>query len=673
MNDAALVERLSARARKPLENFLTLTPVQRLAVPILMNGTHALIIAPTAAGKTEAALVPLMHLSETCEWRGTPSVLWVAPTRALVNDLYRRLAISIAGHARVGRRTGEHRDKDADLLVTTPESLDSMIVRGWARDTHVLGGVRAIVLDELHLLADGPRGTQLNMLLRRLEYVTGTPLVRVALSATVTAAEELAARFLGPQAQVLSVGGGRSLVIHRLVAGPLPEQELGVPDPLAAQLCTYSRGPGGARQFGEFLLNLRGNDRLKALVFVASRAECDALTAELSAHLGRRSPIAVVGHHGSLSKEARERAEGVLAHADESVAVATSTLEIGIDIGDITTVVLAGPPGSVGSLLQRVGRANRRGGAVHLVPLATSEAAACTMASMLRAAIAGELDPISSSRHYSVALQQAASCLRAARDGRVGRERFVDILATDFGAPAAAIADELAAGGWITIRPDGRIAATDALGEVMDNPLRLHANIGGAGEIPIVDDVTGDAIAWVPRQKVGKRIVVAGKTYVATPGEDEIRVKEESPKGSEESVRYSTRRMPLTRAALRHFARGMGLPDSALVEHNGSWIHFGGALFASLLRLTGFEGTAYGSVRDPRKADLGELDIQCARHWASIETLFGFGPFQRALPTSLRKRSVVESVPAAAVRQWQQSLCVGPLSFEQRRILTTAL
>src|SRR5688572_18794151 len=109
MDDQTLVGLLSVRARKPLESFRELTGAQRLAIPVVMSGIPALVIAPTAAGKTEAALVPLLHLSDVDEWRGAPSILWVAPTRALVNDLFRRLSVSVAGHATVGRRTGEHR------------------------------------------------------------------------------------------------------------------------------------------------------------------------------------------------------------------------------------------------------------------------------------------------------------------------------------------------------------------------------------------------------------------------------------------------------------------------------------------------------------------------------------------------------------------------------------
>src|SRR5205814_1815487 len=161
--------------------------------------------------------------------------------------------------------------------------------------------------------------------------------------------------------------------------------------------------------------------------------------------------------------------------------------------------------------------------------------------------------------------------------------QLVDALAAEFGAAAEPIVHALADGGWLVIRSDGLVSATDIIGEVMDNPLRLHANIGGASEIPVVDDVTGDAIAWVPRQAVAKRIVVAGKTYMATRGDDEIRVQEDRPQGGEDTVRYAARRMPLTRAALRHLALGLGLRETALARHNGVWIHFGGALYATLL------------------------------------------------------------------------------------------
>jgi ATP-dependent Lhr-like helicase len=666
-SDSDLLNRLSPRARQPLHAFSRLTQIQRAAIPQLMTGLSGLITAPTAEGKTEAALVPLLHLSDVELWTGTPVVLWIAPTRALVNDLHRRLSETLGGHMRVGRRTGEYKDADAELLVTTPESLDSMLVRGRRTSGHQLGSVRGVVLDELHLLAEGARGAQLNILLARLRNVVDADFYRIALTATVANGEMVARRFLGNRAVVLSTGGGRALLVHRGQEGAIPEATPGTIDPLAGQLLRLS---GSDSLIGERLLALRAHERLKAVVFVASRVRCDRLAAYLRAQFRGRAPVDVVAHHGSLSKEERESTERILSDTGESVVVATSTLEIGIDIGDVATVVLDGPPGSVSSLLQRIGRANRRQRVVQVMPFARSDAEACILASMLRAAMRGDLEPPASTCHYSVALQQVASWLRGSRNARIRTRQLAAAFECEFGDRAASIVDALKDGGWLKAAGEDFVGPTDALAEIMDNDRRLHSNIGSVADIPVVDDVTGEPIAWVPRQRPASRVVIAGKAFEAVRGDDEIRVRQASPSGEEDTVRYAARRLPLQRSALRHLALGLGLPECALVNLEGDWVHFGGALFARMLDVVGVHGTALASEADPRGSD-DDLSERCRRAWRELETLFGFGPLQRLLPDGLREQAVVDSLPLDQFREWRAGFTHVQPSPEQSRIISS--
>lgn len=671
MSDRFVFDQLSPSARKPLESFTGLTPVQRQTIPEVLSGRSCLVIAPTASGKTEAALVPLVHLSEQRDWRGEPRILWIAPTRALVNDLQRRLSLALQGHLSVGRRTADKHDFGVDILVTTPESLDSMLVRGCCSDAkHQLSGVRAIVLDELHLLADGQRGTQLNVLLARLERLTG-PLTAVGLSATVSDAPQLASRFLGSGSAVITTGSGRGLFVHHRATG-LPDQATGQVDPLAYEIWPVDR-KAAATDITDRLLDLRRLGRLKALLFVSSRSRCDKVSGDLVRLLGTQSPVQVVAHHGSLSKEERERAERILNDADESVAVATATLEIGIDVGDITSVILDGPPSSVSSLLQRVGRANRRGGGddeTHVLPLAANAIEACIFASMLRAARGGRLDPSQPVRHYSVAIQQAASVLRQSRNRRVPRRMLLADLAREFGSMAAALVEGLEAGGWLERRDQGLVAPGERLGELMDSDRRLHANIGdAAGLIPVVDDVTGDPIAWVPRQAVNHPIQLAGRIFDAERTPEAIRVRERSRPAKADALRYATRRAPVMRSALRHLALGLGLQEAALVHGPTGWVHFGGALYAGMLRLLGVAGGALSSETDPRRVSLGTLQDACRRNWEGLETFFGFGPFQRCLPQDLRRAAVMDSLPVETFTTWLETLEEVSLSAEQERVL----
>lgn len=666
--DRTLFLSLLPSARQPLREFGELTPIQRLALPAIMAEVPSLLIAPTASGKTEAALVPLVHLAEEQGWKGSPRVLWVAPTRALVNDLHRRLSLALRGHLTVGRKTADHRETDADLLVTTPESLDSMLVRGGRHGrAHLLSSVRAIVLDELHMLADGARGSQLNVLLPRLERVA-RPLIRVGVSATVWDAQTVARRFLGPGAQVLSAGAGRSLTIHHRGEG-WPDLSPGSPDPLAGLIWPVMR-PGPGLEVAQHLLEARRAGKLKALLFVSSRARCDKLSATLAKVLGGQSPVQVVAHHGSLSKEERERAERVLSEVEESVAVATPTLEIGIDIGDITTVVLDGPPGSVSSLLQRVGRANRRGGATHVLPLAGNGIEACIMASMLRAARVGELDRNLAPRHYSVAIQQAASVLRQDPTRRVHRRELTGVLEAEFGSMAEGLVEGLEVGEWLQPKDGGAISPGEALAELMDSDLRLHANIGGAGGLmAVVDDVTGEPIAWVPRQRAAKTIHLAGRMFETEATADAIRVRERDKADNGQPLRYATRKAPMMRSALRHLALGLGLPETAVVLGQHGWTHFGGALYASMLQSLGVAGGPLSSESDPRRASLGSLEESCRRNWPRLETLFGFGPFQRELPVELREAAVMDSLPLGSFAEWLQNMEEATLSESQSMLL----
>jgi ATP-dependent helicase Lhr and Lhr-like helicase len=424
----------------------------------------------------------------------------------------------------------------------------------------------------------------------------------------------------------------------------------------------------------ELLLARRKSGPLKAIVFVPSRSRCDSLAAALSKVLSRTSPVKVVAHHGSLSKPEREAAERLLNDSHESVAVATSTLEIGIDIGDISSVVLEGPPGSVSSLLQRVGRANRRGGATHVLPLAGNDVEAAILASMLRSALRGELDPSESPRHYSVAIQQIASILKQTPRGRISRPQLAAWLGAEFGnQPANDVIDALIGGDLLETRPDRSIAAAEGVREIMDAPFRLHGNIGGSGSlVPVVDDVTGDPIAWVPRQEIDDALTIAGRHFTAEATDDAIRVRERDPGTSAGALRYAARRAPISRSALRHLAIGVGLPPSALVRRGTDWLHFGGALFGTALSLLGGDSGALSSKDDPRRVSVAAIRPTAEKHWQKLEKFFGFGPFQRMLPADLRQRAVADSFPYRPFDDWIAGFQEVSTTADQNRVLSQA-
>ncbi|GMU54903.1 MAG: hypothetical protein AMXMBFR33_40490 [Candidatus Xenobia bacterium] len=321
-----------------------LTPVQEQGIAPIAAGRHVLLSAPTATGKTEAYAAPLVERHLDDMKRSLLRILIVSPTRALVNDLARRLEVPLGKvQVRLQRRTGDHpkslEEDPAGVLLTTPESLDSIL----ARHPRWLKEVRAVVLDELHVLEGTPRGDQLRILLGRLERVVtalgGPALQRVAATATLGHPEEVARRYLGEGAVVVKVPGQRKL---------------------QATLALME----STEDVRKALLQAGGR---KVLLFTGSRREAEQLGADLRGQAPFRNHVLV--HHGSLSRQERERVEKAFLKAPTALCLATTTLELGIDIGDVDLVVLAAPPAEVAGVLQRIGRGNRRTGETRVLAL----------------------------------------------------------------------------------------------------------------------------------------------------------------------------------------------------------------------------------------------------------------------------------------------------------------
>lgn len=667
--------RLRGPARHLIASFRSLTPAQRETIPLVLKRTPVFLIAPTATGKTEAAVCPVLELRRRERWEGKPSILYVVPTRALVNDLHRRLSSPLSGYIDVGRRTGEYREPDSDLLITTPESFDSMLARGRGGDgTHLLQGVRAVILDELHLLIESARGTQLLALLSRLNGIASEPVLRLALSATVGNANVLAERFLGPGAAVVSLGGGRSLRVDRTSgAGPLPERVPGVVDPLAREIWRKDGNGICGISIPDRLLGIRAEKYLKALVFVPSRKRCDQLSAEISRHFIGRCPVPVVAHHGSLSQSEREKTEETLATAPESVAVATTTLELGIDIGDVNLVVLDGPPGSVSSLLQRIGRANRREKAVHLIPIARSAAEACTFASMIRSAERGELDDEGDTAHYSVVIQQLASLFFQSATGRIRGDRIERIFMPVFGNDTPYILEKLSENLWIHQLQGGLFGPGETIREIMDNPMALHSNISGGGStVPLIDAVTGDTLAWVGKPRTKQRVQLAGSSFqiVRTPEAYELRSR--VPGGAGKTLDYGWSSPFVGRSALRHLCLGLGLPETAICRFGDRWIHFGGKLYSRILSFSGVDSDPMSSGSDPRAIASADFEKVVDRHWEKLERFCSFGPSHKDLPRPVRKAAVIASIPIGAFKGWLEAKEECRISEEQASILFSA-
>jgi ATP-dependent helicase Lhr and Lhr-like helicase len=383
----------------------SLRPLQEDAIEPLLAGHDAVLLAPTAGGKTEAAMFPLLTAMRQDGWAG-PSILYVCPLKALLNNLLPRLEGYAAwmgrrvalwhGDVGAGARAAILRDPP-DVLLTTPESIEAMLVSTKVEHRRLFATVRVVVVDEVHAFAGDDRGWHLLAVMERLTRITGRPVQRVGLSATVGNPDALLTWLQGsgqgirPAVVVApDTGGG--------VAVDIELDHVGSVDNAATVLAALHRGE-------------------KRLVFCDSRALVEKLGAAL-----RERGVTTFLSHASLSVDERRRAEAAFAEARDCVIVSTSTLELGIDVGDLDRVVQIDAPATVASFLQRLGRTGRRAGTSrNCLFLCLSERAVVQAAALLRLWGAGYVEPVVAPpepRHI-VAQQLLARCLQ---DGTVGRE-----------------------------------------------------------------------------------------------------------------------------------------------------------------------------------------------------------------------------------------------------------
>lgn len=327
--------------------FADLRPMQKAAIASLCGGRNVVLSAGTGSGKTEAVVAPLTSRYRKEAIRNESTFLvYVSPTKALVNDLHRRLSGPLE---RLGLRLSVRHGDRNDLLnkpphhviLTTPESLGILIT-----DRHsCLESLRAVVLDEVHLLYNTQRGQMTAILLHRLNRMLPAPVQFAAISATV---------------------GDLGQLRHFLV-GDRQTADL-LPFPGSRQIDADIRTLGSPSELTQLLDRLMHAPRRKLLIFAQSRREVEELAGVIKATPSLEN--LVVTHHSSLAPEVRQDAERWFGSEAKAICVSTSTLELGIDIGDIDAVVLYGPTYSMESLLQRIGRSNRRSNKTNAICIA---------------------------------------------------------------------------------------------------------------------------------------------------------------------------------------------------------------------------------------------------------------------------------------------------------------
>lgn len=384
----------------------SLRDVQEKAIPAILSGGDVVVSAKTAAGKTEAALLPLMTRVKRLDNSGQGfSVLYVSPMKALINDQFRRLeGLCGASDVVLNKWHGDvsagakarARKRPSGMVLITPESLEALLVRRGAEIKFLFSSVEAIVIDELHAFIGSERGMQLSSILDRIEIATGRDRVdRIGLSATLgdmsLAAEALRPGQGASVTQVLGLdeGNGIKLQIRGYLRGartPPKEDEPADPPIPEDRVASSADRDDAAEEEQEgsevhpgiaddlFRL-LRGDNNL---LFAGSRQRVELYADRLRRKCEDNAlPNEFFAHHGSLSKAEREDVEIRLRDDPRpTTAVATTTLELGIDIGDVQSVAQIGAGFSVASLRQRLGRSGRRAGNPAILRMFVAEPAA---------------------------------------------------------------------------------------------------------------------------------------------------------------------------------------------------------------------------------------------------------------------------------------------------------
>ena len=435
------------------ESFAAPTAAQSGAWESIATGAHTLVVAPTGSGKTLAAFLwAIDRLVHSGPGQGT-KVVYVSPLKALAVDIERNLRSPLAGLARidpdlaaitVGVRTGDTSPTERrrlvthppDILITTPESLFLMLTSG-ARDT--LTGVDTVIVDEIHALAGNKRGSHLALSLARLDRLSAG-IQRIGCSATVRPVDVVAS-YLAAGGEVTVVAPPSDKQLDLSVTVPVPD--LANP-PVADSDTDETRNPSVWPHVEQAIVE-RIEQTSSTLVFTNSRRLSERLTTRLNelwtdrespadgdvAPAGRTSrttpaqvmaqagssrgaePVLARAHHGSVSRERRREIEDDLKSGRLRAVVATSTLELGIDMGAVDLVIQVQSPPGVASGLQRVGRAGHQVGAVSRAVVYPTHrgdllAAAVTVEGMK----AGALEPVQPPRHpLDVLAQQVVAIL----------------------------------------------------------------------------------------------------------------------------------------------------------------------------------------------------------------------------------------------------------------------
>jgi ATP-dependent Lhr-like helicase len=498
-----------------------LREVQERTYSAVATGSDVLVIAPTAGGKSEAALIPVMD-DILKNGRMGIACLYISPLKALINDQEDRFSafciptsLSVMKwHGDVAK--GDRSWKDGEpphFLMITPESLEVLLQEKTLSSD--LRRVRTIIIDELHAFVESERGVHLKVLLDRMDRITKRSVQRIGLSATT---------------------GNPKEVLEWLSDGRHKSEIVAVPSPPKEKQFVFIVEPEETDRINALVRIVDGK---KALVFVNSRSVAEKL---MKASAGRIRNLHV--HHSSLSLATRKTSEEAFSSQDGACIICTSTLELGIDIGDLDVVVQVGCPNSVSSFLQRMGRSGRRGKSVYVAWVLQNPCELLCSLAIIECAIRKEVENlIPPKKPYNVLLQQVF--LYMYNHSRVSRKQLASSVLSPpvFSDIEPKILDQmvtyLVKSGYLTT--DGEMVMLGTEAERVfgrSNWKDLYSVISGAGEYRAVTpdgEVVGKLDARFVNSKNSEEISLGGRNWSMVKCDEGHNIVVVVPSGSDSS------------------------------------------------------------------------------------------------------------------------------------------
>ncbi len=659
-----------------LSRFGRLTAIQELALEPLLNGENCVLAAATASGKTEAALAPILERFQKQRFRfnqtkqtATVKFLYIVPTRALARDIWRRVEQPLAKLAiNFSVKTGDESfpKNTPEFLITTPESLDSML----ANRPKMLRDVRAVILDELHLYDNTPRGDQLRILLNRLRRLR-----QYAYEKGDSASGEI-----------------QFCALSATMHDPLSVAEQYFTDPILIQTA-------GQREINAEMLEMDGLESLqnlfatfresgvkKVLAFCQKRAECEEWVNLLRGSLPFGEEVFV--HHANLSAGVRHQTEEKFARTGAALCFATSTLELGIDIGDVDLILLVGAPDNLSSFLQRIGRGNRRTKRTNVACLYRNTTEEAIFKIFIRAAKNSDEETmklLSSDNGLnfrpSVVVQQLCSYLKQTTHSELDAEHAYKLFAAPTGEPLIEknqydkIVERLIEKDYF--RPaihGGKQLQAGAVWEKLYEERTLYSNMSSERESAVViDNLTGRRVGYLDaKMPAGSTFLIAGQArrVTAVQGRKIFITSESKPENirvPHQKRRLFSKSIALTKALAAEF--GFPVPDESGAmpivniqteegaEQRTLLFHCAGEIYGKaigellereksvpIIEHNEFYVEIAGEIRAD---DLIFTEAETRRllesRWKSFETAFDFGRFQTDLPTEVRRACLVEA------------------------------